>query len=213
MARVQVPFSDSKYVTWLSRFAEVADENAAELNLTPGQTAAITEMANEFELAFRSNLAAKQYAMGQSATKREVRITSEKLVRSTAKLIAINDTISENLKAELGLSVTTRPSVPVEPVACVTAMAYANGTNKIRWNRGGNTQGTNFIVEARFEHAGKWTFVGVTTKCKFEHKDQIPGQRINYRVISQRAGKQSMPSNITSVYDDYSKSAPLKLAA
>lgn len=203
MARVELPFPDSKYTAWLTNFAMVAEENASELNLTPEQTDAITALADEFSFAFRSNIAAKQYAKGQSSNKRRVRSESEQLIRSTAKLIAVNGAISQDLKSKLGLRVTTRSSSPVEPVQDVCAFGFAHGTNKIKWKRCNNIQGTSFIVEASYDGSGRWEYVGMTTQCKYLHEGQVPGKPVLYRVISQRAGKQSAISNLASVYSDY----------
>lgn len=200
MARVQIPYPDSQYAAWLSKFAEVADENADELNLTPEQITAINDLANEFELAFRSSIAAKQYAKGESAQKRTVRTESEQLVRSVARVISVNDAISDALKSKLGLGVTRHTSGPVEAVSDVAAMAYSSGENKITWNRGGNAQGTSFIIEAQYDSDSPWFYVGMTTQCKYIHKGQTPGQCVQYRIVSQRAGKQSSVSNLACVY-------------
>lgn len=80
--------------------------------------------------------------------------------------------------------------------------AYSNGTNELRWKRNGNQQGTTYYVQFTTDLGATWQTAGITTKTKFDHMGQTPGQRIGYRVTALRADRQSLPTATVWVYSN-----------
>ena len=82
----------------------------------------------------------------------------------------------------------------------VLAVANADGTNEVKWNRGSNPYGAVFMVEARTVADPVWKQVGAVTGVRFKHTDQMPGVAQSYRVTASRNGAFSVPSQSASVY-------------
>lgn len=168
--------------------------------MTSGQVAGLTGLATAFQSAVVDNNEAKLNAKGKSATKRLVRTTSEEQFRAAAKVINANPAISSALKSELGLNVSPSPVGPVAPVEDLSVKGFSNGDNKLVWKRAGNKGGTVFQVQAKIGGTGPWTIVGTTTRIRFTHSGQTPGVAMLYRIVSERGGTLSSPSNEASVY-------------
>lgn len=200
MPNENLPIKDAQYGPWIINFASVATANATLLNLTSGQTTTLTGLANAFETAMLENTAAKLNAKTKAATKRNMRTASEAAFRPTAKIIAANPNIDNDLKGELGISLTPNPVGPVVPASELSSDGYASGVNRLRWNRNGNAQGTTFIIEASYNAGITWAIIGTTNRCTYAHTGQTPGVPVSYRVISQRKDTQSEPSSTTCVY-------------
>lgn len=214
MATENVPSRDSLFAPWIINFASVATANATLLNLTVGQAANLTAHATLFETAFEENNAAKTNAKGKATVKRNIRKASEELFRGTAKVIAANGNIDPELKAELGINTSPSSLGPVVPVTDLAVAGFATGTNKLSWKRNGNADGTTFLIEARYGESAIWTLIDVATSTRYNHTDQTPGVQVQYRIISQRAGIKSDPSNEAVVYGTPApESVSLKLAA
>ncbi len=200
MASENIPAKDALYKSWIATFASVATANATLLNLSTGQTTALTTASSDFTTAYNANRSAKANAKGKAAAKRTSRTSSEALFRATAKVITANPDISDDLKAELGLNVAPPPATPVVPVADLAVSGFANGDNKLVWKRNGNTKTTSFLIQAKYGSSNTWTLVAATNTIRYTHSGQTPGLQVIYRVISQRGGVQSSPSNEAIVY-------------
>ncbi len=82
----------------------------------------------------------------------------------------------------------------------LVATGDASGTNRLTWERNGNPQGTQFVVEAKIGKADAWTLVDVVNATRYSHLGLAPGTPIRYRVRARRRGVASEPSNEASVY-------------
>lgn len=200
MASENIPAKDSQYGPWIINFASVATANATVLNMTGGQVAGLTGLATAFETAMVDSNEARLNAKGKTATKRLVRTTSEEQFRAAARVITANPAISSALKSELGLNVSPSPVGPVLPVDDLSVKGFSNGDNKLVWKRATNAQGTVFQVQAKVGGTGPWVIVGTTTRIRFTHSGQTPGVAMLYRIVSERGGTLSSPSNEASVY-------------
>lgn len=200
MARIGIPDQDAQFRSWADNFAIKAGENESELGLTPEQVDELMDAAAEYYSAYQEAQRLKSAYQGSVAMKREARGRLEALTRSIGKVILVDESISLDLKAELGMHVVKTPIASIEPPTNLAAYPQAEGVNCLKWKRNGNSVHTVFIVEARTEDSNSWTYVGTTTKLKFNHQNQIPGEMITYRVHSQRGDQASGPSNQASVY-------------
>lgn len=200
MTTENIPAKDALYGQWVLNFASVATANATILNLSSGQTSMFNALANAFEDAYEESQAAKVTAKAKVGQKDSIRRSSETVFRNAAKMIGANMDVTAELKGDLGLKTTTTPVAPINPPTDLSATGFANGGNILKWKRNGNSKNSTFLIEARIGSSINWTFVAITTKTTFTHSGQTPGQQITYRVISQRAETQSLPSNLAVVY-------------
>lgn len=212
MATDSLPGTENGFASWTTNFAEVAAANAAELNLSSDQTDALADLAETYNVALVDWTAKRAAAKGATAIKHTAQHNAEELFRAIAKVISANSEIPVQLKAKLGLRITPTSSGPVVPADRLAASAYGNGVNKLVWDRNGNSRTTIFQVQAKVGRDGPWTIVGTTTRVRFDHRDQPPGVLTFYRIVSQRAGRLSSPSNEAAVYGDQMPGR-LKLAA
>jgi len=113
-----------------------------------------------------------------------------------------NDKVTESLKELLGFDVKTQNagvsgiSVPVDLLVNGTS----DGINHLKWNRNGNRYGTTFIIEAKIGDSNTWVIIDAITVTKYEHKNQTPGVKVQYRVRAKRGDLESTASNVAVVY-------------
>lgn len=200
MSRVDIPSFDSEYMPWIINFASVATANATLLNLTSGQTTNLTALATAFQNAYEDSEATKITAKSKVATKNSMRAASEAAFRSVAGFVNANDNVSDGVKADLGITITPSSAGPVVQPTDLVAVGGDNGTNRLAWSRTGNAYGTSFIIEAKIGESGPWTYVNSTTRVKYADAGRTPGIQIAYRVIAQRDGVSSSPSNTAVIY-------------
>lgn len=201
MSRVDIPAQDAFYGPWIINFASVATANITALNMTSSQALQLTGMATAFQTAFGDTDEAKLNLASKVATKNTIRAVSEESFRAAAKFVNSNGNVSSGLKAELGITITPSSAGPVANPSELVAVGYDNGQNKLAWSRNGNAKGTSFSIEAKYGASGPWTFVAYTTKTKFTHNGQTPGQMVTYRIIAQRDDLQSGASNQATIYE------------
>ena len=87
-------------------------------------------------------------------------------------------------------------------VTGLTVKGCDDGVNVLKWNRTGNAQGTQFIIEASPNGNTLWDLVDVVTRTDYKHNDQVPGEKQYYRIRSKRAGITSPPSPAVVVYSN-----------
>ena len=202
MSTYNIPDQDALYQQWITNFATVAAANATELGLSTGDTTAMTTQSAGFTTAYNNSQTTKNTLKSRIASKNNKRTSSEALFRTYAKQINANSSISDELKAQLGITITPSVVGPVVPPIDLVVTGYETGVNKLAWKRNGNAQGTAFIIESKPETSGVWTIINVCTATKFDHTGQVPGQRVSYRISAKRGNSQSVPCAPVSVYDD-----------
>lgn len=201
MPKLDMPVTDALFQQWTSNFANVALANAADLGLTPAQTARIQAAANAFKDTYQASQDAKTILRARVGAKLSAREEAEEVFRSYGAMILSNPEVSPGLKGSLGMKANRTQGPPLTPVTDLSAAGYSNGGNVLRWNRNGNTDRTIFLIEAQYEGSLEWRFVGTTSRVRFVHADQVPGVPIVYRVTSRRGETQSLPSNLAPVYE------------
>lgn len=113
-----------------------------------------------------------------------------------------NEKVNDSLIELLGFDVKTQNAgnsgifVPSELLVNGTS----DGINHLKFNRNGNRQGTNFIIEAKIGDSNTWVIIDVITNTKYDHKNQTPGVKVQYRVRAKRGDLESTPSNVAVVY-------------
>jgi hypothetical protein len=196
------PSSYPEAIVFLENFATVAQTNKEELGITEDQLTTIKSLKNKYQNDLNAKQAADDIQTAKNTTMRETHKEANALVSFYNTTLKATKTISRSSLQQLGLNVTTENSFATSPVmpTNVVAEGFSNGINKVKWKKGANISGTQYIVEAKSGNATVFSYAGVTTKSTFEHKNQKPGERIFYRVKAQRNDEQSPYSNEAVVY-------------
>lgn len=206
-----LPDGEANFKGWLENFITQVGTYDAELGLSVPQYSALVALANSFNTDYATANTAYEAAKAATAEKVLSRKEVTAAVRSYAKLWKANPAISPGILNALGVVATTT-SGPVTMVTFLNVTGCGDGVNKLTWNRNGNAQGTNFIIESKPEGATTWAFTASTTKTSFNHTNQIPGVEVFYRIISTRAGENAGPCPPVAAYPNAGDSE-LKLAA
>lgn len=202
MSSVKIPATDPLFLQWIENFAAVATANATALGFTTGQTTNMTALATAFATAYEESQAIKVTAKSKTAAKDTMREASEGLFRGFAKMVNSNFNVSNELKAELGITVTPVSPSPVQVPVDLTVVGISTGVNKLAWKSNGNRPSVSYIIECKLPDQVVWSFAAVSSTLKYQHTGQLPGQQISYRVSAQRAGVQSVPCPPVVAYSD-----------
>ena len=196
------PRRDSELTGWLNRFVTACNTYATPLGISQGELATISAAADNFISSYDASESARQAAKGAVGTKDDAKRATAQTIRAFVREFQANPNITTEMRDAMGITVPsdsrtkTPPKTPLSP----EAIGRTDGVNVISWNRNGNANGTQFVVEVSYDGGTDWDFAGVTTKAKFDHLNQIPGQTAYYRVFATRSGLNSTYSNSVVVY-------------
>jgi hypothetical protein len=194
-----LPTKDANLAVWLKNYVDACTELQEELGLSPGRLQELQDEVTQYELALDQYTSQIFAARGATATKNLKREQIVRRVRAYTREFKAKPDLSPGDLGLLGV-VKTQPGQPLQMVTKLVIAPSADGTNLIKWDRNGNSQTTNFIIECSAGGASDYRFVGSTTKTRFKHENQTPGRPLWYRVISARAGKTSPPCPHVPVY-------------
>ncbi len=186
---------------WFSNFVTTAAANALTLGLDPGQVTALTAANTDYQSAVAAYSAAHDSAKAATTTKNAQYNAALQLVQLYANQWQIDPSVSDTLKQQLGLNIRdTVPSPrPIYPVTQVSGTGNSVGTVKLRWDRNGNLPGCNYMVQSRPVGGTDWTLVTATTRTRLALGEQ-PLSATEYRVVTERRGNFSEPSDSVVVY-------------
>lgn len=183
--------------TWI----ELSPEEQRTLKLET-EIAALTAERDELRESMQAETAARNALDAAENRTKQARANAISRMSSNDARIKPDKNIPQSLKSIAGITapdVVPTSSVPTVPLDCAV-QPNANGINLVKWNRNGNRQGTQFIVEFRVGETGAWQIAGIVTAAKFAHTGRTPGERVYYRVRAQRAGLSSANSNEAVAY-------------
>jgi len=212
-----IPSEDTKIPPFANTFTTYATANLLALGLVAGDVTPISTGSTALQTAINNADVAKQAYRQAIQAKIAARKTVVTAIRITARKVQSNPAVSPAQKAALGITPRTNARTKHKPITPqnVLAVANADGTNEIRWNRSGNVYGVVFMIEARTIADPVWKQVGAVTGVRFKHTDQTPGVAQSYRVLASRNGQISVPSQSAGVYGGVPEEAeqPLRMAA
>lgn len=171
----------------LANFNTVCIANSATLGLNPVSLTEINNAATLFNTAFNNSTASKATTKSVVEAKDIQKKSSKATISKFAKQFRANPAISDALLEQLMLPKHKTPGTktpPAQPLNLVGS-ADGNGLISLKWNRNGNRQGTQFLIEVRTDPTEEWTIGGGTTQAKFQYQ-AVPGVYIAFRVIAQR---------------------------
>lgn len=202
---------DSTFAVLLGVFAARCAELQDELGLSP-------EDLLEIQAAAESNREGLQrwvHAMGQAQAaqvqKQERQRAARAVVSKYAKIFRADEKIPDSVLGGLRLAPRepARPKSPVHEVVGLVATSDGQGLVKLKWKANGNKPRTQYLVEVRHSPSERWTFLGLTTRTRFEHQATV-GVYIGFRVIAHRGVRSGEPSYPFLLWAD---SPALRLAA
>jgi hypothetical protein len=203
--------SETEFRAWYNNWSTVAAANSVALGLSPGDVSAINGARTTYTNAVASYVTAHDAARAATESKNEAYAAAFDLVQRWSNQWQANPGISDGLKLSLGLYIrdTTPSPRPIFPISQLSGSGNSVGTVKLRWNRNGNLPGCTFIVQSR-PVGGTWTFLAVTTKTRLSIMNQglTPTE---FRVLTERRGILSEPSDAIVVYGDGGESTTLHL--
>lgn len=206
-----VPGSDPAFKAWLSNFAAKCELYETEIGLSAQQILTIQNQSATFSSNLDTVDAMKLELQGEVAGKDQARKIATTTARNFAKQIKGTPGVTPQILGALGI-VSSNSTNPVVPVTNLSANGCSDGINRLKWNRNGNSTGTMFLIESRFENSTIWNFVAAVTKTSFNHENQTPGQTQYYRIKSTRSGITSNPSDPAVVYSN-GDNASISIAA
>lgn len=197
-----LPAKDADLQSWANNFLAVANANLAILGLTAPDVTTVSTDKGSFDASVTNNITKQAEAKSAVENKKNVRKKFELSTRNLVNKIQANPNVTSDIKAKLGITVKDSSSSPTNPITPIGLLVNpnSNGTNKLSWNRNGNSQGTIFLVEAEDKPGNPWILIGTTTKTGFDHTNQLPGKTQYYRVRAQRSDNSSDPSNEAVAY-------------
>ncbi|MCX6155148.1 MAG: fibronectin type III domain-containing protein [Candidatus Kapabacteria bacterium] len=199
-----IPSSDTIYQDWLANFITVANANLSTLGLLSTEMTALSTDKSDFDTAITDSETKQAAAKAATERKKLTRETSEVLARALVKRIQARTGVTNDLKAQLQITVPGSGSGPTPipfPPTDLVANIVGSGSYELKWKRNGNATNTLFVIEALIGTASTWATVFVTSKLTYTHAGNTPGVRIVYRVKGQHGEIQGPFSNYAIVND------------
>jgi hypothetical protein len=194
--------SDPEFSVWLENFNTVAEAKKDTLGLATPQITEMDDIKSELNVALNEKQAAEDVKKAKTVILRAKRKAAMKKVAYYNIIFKANDLITDDIIEELGFDASDAiPALlsPQQPIE-LTVQGFSTGINSLKWKKNGNKQNTVYIIDSRKETAAAFSFAGTTTKAKFDHKDQKPGERTFYRVRAMRNDEESSNSNEAVIY-------------
>jgi hypothetical protein len=205
--------SDAEFVAAMQSALPLINTNKTTLGMTAQQVTDLTTLCNTYIANYNAATTAKAAAKAAVSSKNSSRKTATNSMFSYVKAWRANQAVPDSLLAQLFCAPHNSNPTHNPPTTVTELVALAGGTGEIelKWKRGNNKSGTQFVVERRSSATADWDFAGVTTKSTFA-SESTPGQYVAFRVISVRSGKTSAPTAPVILWDNGS-STTLKIAA
>ncbi len=201
MAENFYKLSNSEFIIWMKNMLTMVENNSVA-NIEAGLITQSKGIRTNLEANLSEKLNLEENLAGKSL---EIKFNRKEANKNAAKIrdsLRLNSNVATGFIEIAGFNVvdgvktTTAPVAPTDLVVTGTS----DGINKLTWKRNGNKQGTLFMIEARSGDSGAWLIIDTVTNTKYEHKNQVPGVKIQYRIKAKRGTKESTASNMAVVY-------------
>ena len=197
-----LPNKDADLAVWLGNFIQVANANLATLHLTNAQMVTLGTDTTNFNTATAAVKTLKVNAKAATVTRTMARKKATADARTLVKQVQATSGVPDNLKTQLGITVSAgrRPVVPVFQPVNLTAVVKPDLRVLLKWEKGGNHYGTMYVVERQCAGETTWTRIKTQTATRLYDSGCAPGVHATYRVTAERGLLVSMPSVPASVY-------------
>jgi len=202
MAQSFYKMSHSEFVIWMKNMLTVVESNNSIANID----AALITDAKGTRTSLSTNLDERQTIEDSlSGKNEEIKFNRNDLNKKAAKiqsLLKLNSDVSSSLIEQAGFNIdeggrtSSAPNSPTDLVVTGTS----DGVNHLKWKRNGNLHGTLFFIEAKIGNSDAWAIIDTITGSKYDHTNQTPGVKVQYRIRAKRGNAESTASNVAVVY-------------
>jgi hypothetical protein len=197
-----IPKPDGMALAYFKRVTVAFAMSFAAFNRADGWADSLVAKVATFEAKLADVDAAKAALTTAVAAKDAARLAVENELRPTVQLIQLDALVTDATRLDAGLPVrdTIRTTSAPTPALELVATPSADGTNALKWKSGANAAGVRFEIQAKVGTAAGFSTVDVVTATSFVHKNQTPGVRVEYRVVTRRGDLVAAASNPATVY-------------
>ncbi|HMS41868.1 MAG TPA: fibronectin type III domain-containing protein [Pyrinomonadaceae bacterium] len=194
--------SNAEFIIWMQNMLTFVENNIAPTGIDP---AVITD-AKTVRVSLANNLGERQALEDSLAGKnQEIKFNRASQNKAAAKIQAAlknNENILNSFIEEAGFNVDDGAKSPIAPIAPINLVVTgtSDGTNSLKWGRNANKYGVLFIIEAKFGDASQWTMIDVVKTAKYDHINQTPGAKVQYRIRTKSGDAVSTASNVAVIY-------------
>ena len=208
-----LPRNDDALKAMVIQFINASNGNLTILGLTSAQVLDLTAAVTEFDIKLVDKYVRAVDAKAATAAKDDAKDAMLNVLRPLIRIVRGHD-VPTALLDQLGIGGITPPA-PVQPdqPLLVTVTPFANGTNWLRWEAGGNKKGTQYVIEVMNATTEGWEYLATSSRISYRHLGQQPGTTQSYRVFALRKGVLSVPSFPVTVYGPAGAGEVLHLAA
>ena len=189
-------FNPEEMSMFLGNFSTVANANLTALGYTAPDITAINALKSDIDAKLTAQAAAQEAARAATQALRTSLKAAKTNMSVRNKVLSANINLSNALRAQLGLNVPDgKPTdnTPQKPDTLFVT-GSASGINFLKWGKGLNKPGVQYVIEAKIGASSTWTLVDAVTATKYDHVGQTPGVRATYRVRARRKSMLSPPS-------------------
>lgn len=203
MSKKYYKMNSAEMSFFLGNFISIADANKTELNISNETLLSLNAVKTDLDAKIVDRQAKQEAAVAATAALHQTMKNALDLISSVNNGVKSNKTVPNSLIELLGLDANDNNLTTIVAVAPTDLVAEgrSNGINYLRWKSGGNKPRTTYIIEAKIGDAEDYVFISVTTKMRFEHKNQTPGVRVFYRVKAVHSEQESAYSNEAVIYN------------
>jgi hypothetical protein len=125
-----IPRQDSEFHNWVKQYSQYVDAHFAELGLTVAQNTALQTLLTEWNTNYPAHTAAQAAAQAAAQLKITTRENFEAKVRELTGIIQSNSEVTNEQRAELGITIPKDTHTPV-PVPTTRPMGSINNVNRL----------------------------------------------------------------------------------
>ena len=202
MSRRYKKIKNPEFTIFVESFLGQAEANKAVLQFSEAKLDELS--GNNTEL--KAKLLSRQNLQDSlDATDERIKFLRENMNKAVARFendADNNEEVSNSVKELLGFDTNSQSaaSLGITVPQDLLVNGTSDGINHLKWNRNGNRYGTAFIIEAKIGDSSAWNIIDVVTVSKYDHKNQTPGVKVQYRVRAKRGEQESTASNTATVY-------------
>ncbi len=202
MPNTFLPTDDFSLLTWLQQFTTLAQEHLGEIGLTEADLAPCIAQMQTLQGSVQDAVAAQNQARAAFTAKRGARAAAVATTAHLAKRVQLAPGATDVLKELMGVPVPAprRRAAPVFAPEDLRVTLEGVGRARLVWNRGANTAGALFQVDALRGNATDWQPICTLTATRVTDANAVPGETVYYRVRALRGGRISAASNCAVLY-------------
>lgn len=204
MATKYYKMSAAELSVFFSNFITIAEANKDALHLTNDTITVLQTEKVLLDTKLIDRQAKKEAAVASTTSLKLTVKNVKEVISSVNKIIKSYKDIPAELIELVGLDAEDKNLTPIVPVAPTNLVVEgrSNGINYLRWENGGNKPRTTYIIEAKIADSAEFVFIKSTTKTRFQHKNQIPGVKVFYRIKAVHGEIESAYSNPAVIYNN-----------